>query len=146
MRRIFLVALIALLALSIAAAVYCADGGKASPVATQARRPMPPQLDKNFVFILGSISKIDASDPNNIKLEVLNEADNTNHIIAVGPGTTALKVVDISDLKVNEKVRIMARKTENKEVAMSVVTGKIKENKERWVQPKSAAVPAEPKK
>ena len=126
MRRIFLVALIALLALNIATAAYCADGGKTSPVATQARRPMPPQLDKNFVFILGSISKIDTSDPNNIKLEILNEADNTNHMIAVGPTTNILKVIDASDLKVNEKVRIMARKTENKEVAMSVVTGKLK--------------------
>lgn len=109
MRRIYLVALAILLSLSIAIPAYCANEG-----------------NRNFVFILGSVSKIDAADPDNVKIELTNDADNTTHAIEITPATNILKVIDTTDLKIGEKVRVMARKAENKEVAMSIVTGKMK--------------------
>ena len=122
--------ILCILSLAIATISYCAEepdqSPKAATVTTTAKKPMLPQVDRNFVFILGSISKVDTSDPNNTKIEVMNEADNKNHVIEIGPATNVLKVIDAADLKTGEKVRVMARKADDKEVALSVVTGKIK--------------------
>lgn len=133
MKKVFFVIFIALMVLSVAGLAYAADAASktakpaAAPAKMPAKRTMQPQMDRNFMFILGSITKIDTTDPNNVKVEVINEADNTNHVVEVGPASNILKVIEVTDLQAGEKVRIMARKVDNKELAMSVVTGKLKE-------------------
>lgn len=89
---------------------------------TPARMPMM----SNFSMLYGTVSKIDDSDPAKIKVEVKNEADNTVHTVEIMPWTNVTKVTDISELKAGETVRIMARKAEDKEMAMNVMFGKIK--------------------
>lgn len=76
--------------------------------------------------ILGIISKIDTSDPSRIKIEVNGEHDNQLHIVEVAPSTSITKVTDISELKVGDAVRVMARKADNKEIAMGVMFGNLK--------------------
>ena len=154
MKKVFFVICIALLCLGVAAFAYAADAtskaAKPAAAKAQAKRPMSPMMDRNFVFILGSITKIDATDPNNVKIEVINEPDNKAHVIEVGPATNILKVIEVADLKAGEKVRIMARKVDNKELAMSVVTGKLKEMPRptglKPVQAPAKAAPAPVKK
>jgi len=80
----------------------------------------------NMVFILGSISKIDTSDPNNAKITVVNDSDKKTHVLELGPRPNIAKLIDISEVKEGEKTRIVARKVNDKEVAVSVVTGKIR--------------------
>jgi hypothetical protein len=109
----------------------------------------------NFNMLYGTITKIDTSDPANVKLEVKNEADNTTHTVELTPATNVTKVTDISELKTGENVRVMARKVDDKEVAMGVMFGKIRKPAPRPVRPAAttpppqAAVPAakqQPKK
>jgi len=103
----------------------------------------------NFSMLYGTITKIDTSDPANPKLEVKNEADNTTHTVELTPATNITKVTEISELKTGENVRVMARKVDNKEVAMGVMFGKIRKPAPRPVRPATATPPpqaAAPKK
>jgi hypothetical protein len=80
----------------------------------------------NFAVISGAITKIDNSDPANIKLDVKNDADGIMHTIQLTPWTNITKVTDASELKTGEAVRVMSRKVDDKEVAMGVMFGKIR--------------------
>jgi hypothetical protein len=84
-------------------------------------------MDKNIAFISGSISKIDTAIPGSIKVEVLNDADGKSHLVEIGTSTNILKVVEAGELKSGDKARIVARKMGDKEMALSIVTGKLKE-------------------
>jgi hypothetical protein len=98
-------------------------------------------------MLYGTVTKIDAKDPANVKLEVKNEADNTTHTVEVSPATNVTKVTEISEVKTGETVRIMARKVENKEVAMGVMFGKVKRPRvpgPAMQRPAAPAVPAQP--
>ncbi len=111
-----------------------------APAKAPAQPPQPPAQKiprANFAIITGSITKIDNSDPNNIKLEVTNDADGTAHTISITPWTNVTKVTDVSELKSGDTVRVMSRKIDDKEIAMGVMFGKI-----RKVTPPPAAQPA----
>ena len=110
----------------------------AQPVAKAIPAKMPRA---NFSMLYGTVTKIDTSDPANVKLEIKNEADNTTHTIDVVPATNVTKVTAISELKEGENVRVMARKVDSKEVAIGVMFGKIRKPAPRPAAP-SAALPA----
>jgi|GEM_PF-1950117 hypothetical protein len=119
-----------------------------SPAKVMPGKPMPRS---NFIMLYGSITKIDSSDPANVKLEVKNEADNTTHTVEVTPSTNITKATDASELKTGENIRVMARKADDKVVAMGVMFGKIKKLPPRPASPAGAPVmppkaPAAPKK
>jgi Cu/Ag efflux protein CusF len=99
-----------------------------APAAAAARAPVtaPAARRPNFTIIFGSITKIDNSDPTKPRLEVKSDMDGASHVIDLTPWTNVTKVTDVSELKPGETVRIMARKVENNEVAMTVVFGKIR--------------------
>ena len=123
---------------------FGADENKsASPAQQQpVERMRPPQgampIDKNIAFISGSISKIDATVPENVKVEVFNDVDGKSHVVEIGIGTNILKVAGAGELKVGDKARVVARKAGDKEIALSIVTGKLKE----LHMPRPAAPPA----
>jgi len=77
-------------------------------------------------MIAGTIISIDNADPNNVKLQVKNDADGAIRTVMVTPWTSVTKVTDPSELKAGETARIMTRKVEDKEVAMGIMFGKIK--------------------
>ena len=79
-----------------------------------------------FGMIVGTLTKIDTTDPANVKLEVKSDRDNTIHVISIMPWTNITKISDVSDLKTGEAVRIMVRNIDTKETAMGVMFGKIK--------------------
>ena len=92
-----------------------------APVATT--RPMGPRPE--FSMIGGKIENIDTSDPVNVKITVKNDKDGTSHTLAVMPWTNITKSAEVSELKVGEAVRVMARKAQDKEIAMGIMFGKI---------------------
>ena len=85
-----------------------------------------PAARPNFSVIFGNITKIDNTDPAKPKLEVKSDIDGATHIIEITPWTNVTKATDASELKAGDTVRIMARKVEASEVAMTVVFGKIR--------------------
>ncbi len=97
-----------------------------------AKKPMR----SNFVMMLGSISKIDTSNPSAIKVEVKDDRDGQMHIVEVTPSTNITKVTNVSELKTGDAVRVMARKVDDKEVAMGIMFGNFK------TTPPPAKVPA----
>ncbi len=103
---------------AVAAMPASAATGAATPP-TAARRP-------NFVIVFGAITKIDTSDQAKTKLEVKSDMDGASHIVEITPWTNVTKVTDVGELKAGDTVRIMARKVDNSEVAMTVVFGKIR--------------------
>ncbi len=109
--------------IGIAAPAAVAPGAPAPGSTTQATaRPRR----SNFVVIFGSVTKIDKTDPAKPKLEVKSDIDNKIHIVDVTPWTNITKVTDVSELKAGDTVRVMVRKVEGRELAMTVVFGKIK--------------------
>ena len=88
------------------------------------KMPVPPK--PNFSMIAGTITSIDNSDPSNVKISVKNDADGSSHIVTVTPWTNITKVTDVSDLKTGEPIRMMARKVDDKDIAMGIMFGKVK--------------------
>ena len=101
--------------------------GPMLPKAAPGQRPVAPRTatKSNFSMVLGTVSKIDASDPANVKLEIKDERDSQARVIEVNPATNITKTTDISELKAGDTVRIIARKIDNKEVALGVMFGKL---------------------
>ena len=87
-------------------------------------------------MLFGTVTNIDTKDPASVKLEVKSEADGKTHVVEVLPATTVTKGTDISELKKGEKVRVMARKVDDKEVAMGVMFGKMRTPPARALQSK----------
>lgn len=132
MKKLVAVFCMAALSTMLSGGAFGADENKSvSPTQQPVERMRPPQrpmpIDRNVIFISGSISKIDTTVPENVKVEVLNDVDGKSHIVEVGVGTNILKVVEAGDLKAGDKARIVARRAGDKEIALSVVTGKLKE-------------------
>ncbi len=98
------------------------------PKTAPGQPPMGPRgaMKPNFNMMLGTVSKIDTSDPANVKVELKDERDGNIHTVEVTPATNVTKMTEISELKVGDSVRIMARRVEDKEVAMGVMFGKFK--------------------
>ncbi len=124
MKKLVAVFCVAALFIALSGDTFGADEKKAQ---TPRIAPRPMMMDKNIAFVSGTISKIDATAPESIKLEVLNDVDGKNHLVEIAPGTNVLKVIEVGELKVGDKARIVARKTGDKETAISIVTGKLKE-------------------
>ena len=132
MKKLVAVFCMAALSIMLLSPAFGADENKGASNAPQsAERMRPPQgpmpMDKNIAFISGSISKIDATVPESVKVEVLNDVDGKSHIVEIGMGTNILKVVEIGELKAGDKARVVARRSGDKEIALSIVTGKLKE-------------------
>ena len=145
MKKLVAIFYMAALSAMLLGGAFGADENKGTSNAQQlAERMRPPQkpmpMDKNIAFISGSISKIDATVPESVKVEVLNDADGKSHIVEIGTGTNILKVVEVGELKAGDKARVVARKTDDKEIALSIVTGKLKEM--RMPRPSAPVVPA----
>jgi recombinational DNA repair protein RecR len=92
------------------------------------QKPISPTgaMKSNFIMLSGAILNIDMTDPGKVKIEVKNDRDNQIHTVEVTPATNITKVTDISELKVGELVRVMAKKADDKEIAMGVMFGKLK--------------------
>ena len=128
MKRLVAVFCMTALSVMLTGGAFGADEAKsAAPTQPPAERMRPMPMDRNVAFIAGSISKIDSTSPENIKVEIVNDMDGKSHVVQLGASTNILKVVDIVDLKAGDKARIVARKDGDKEIALSVVTGKLKE-------------------
>ena len=121
----------------VVAAVFCAASfaiaadktTKAAPAAPgmtvgNTARQMPPRPE--FAMISGKIEKIDSSDPKNVMITVKNDRDGSTHSLSVMPWTNITRSAELSELKSGDKVRVMSRKTADKEVAMGIMFGKIK--------------------
>ena len=144
MKKLVAVFCMAALSTMLLGGAFGADENKgASPaqqpagMARPSERPMP--MDRNNIaFISGSISKIDATVPESVKLEVVNDVDGKSHVVEIGTSTNILKVVEVGELKAGDKARVVARRAGDKEIALSVVTGKLKE----MPRPPAPVVPA----
>lgn len=137
MDRYLKFALAMALSFAFTAAVSAADENTGAPQAKDSpigskmasdRKLMNPRgaIKSGFSMILGSVSKIDTADPSRIKIEVNDERDNQLHIVEITPSTSITKVTDISELKAGDAVRVMARKADDKEVAVGVMFGNLK--------------------
>ena len=128
-KKAFVVILIIALAVLSFLPVSFAAVKKAAPAApkTAAAAPAIPAPPKaNFGMLAGTITSINNTDPANIKLEIKNSADGSTHTVMVTPWTNITKVTDASELKTGEPIRVMTRKTDDKDVAMGIMFGKIK--------------------
>ncbi len=119
-----------------------APAKRAEPGVTAANtaRQMPPKSD--FSMLTGKIEKIDTSDPANVRITVKNDKDGTSRTITVMPWTNITKSSDISELKTGEAVRVMARKAQDKEIAMGIMFGKMPAPIQRQMPPPQVAAQA----
>ena len=115
-----------LVVLSICTISFAAEKKTAASTASKAVSKMPAPAKANFSMLAGTIASIDTADPANVKIMVKNDADGTVRTVSVTPWTNITKVTDISELKAGDQVRMMTRKTEDKDVAMGIMFGKIK--------------------
>lgn len=98
----------------------------AAPSMAAGNAAQPMQYPKpEFSMLTGKVEKIDSSDPANIRITVKNDKDGVSHTLTVMPWTNITKSAVISDLKNGEAVRVMGRKTQDKEIAMGIMFGKI---------------------
>jgi len=130
MKKSLLAICIVALVIGFADIAHCADTAgqkKASPAVTApVKKPMPP-VKSNMLFLTGTISNIDTTIPDNTKIELLSDSDGKSHVVELNRTTNIVKVMNASELKTGEKVKVMARKLDDKAVAMSIITGKIEE-------------------
>lgn len=132
MKKAFLVLIAVVFCVTLTGLAFAAEAEKTAKPVVKSAAPadMPqgmrqaPGMRASFAMIPGTITKIDNSDPANVKIEVKSDADNQTHVITLTPWTNISKMTDVSELKTGEAVRIMARKTEDKVVAMQVLFGK----------------------
>jgi len=108
-------------------AVFCAasfamaadEAKKPAPMARQ----MPPKSE--FSMISGKIESVNSSDPANVSITVKDNKDGVSRTVSVMPWTNITKSAEISELKAGEAVRVMARKAQDKDVAMGIMFGKL---------------------
>ena len=144
MKRTLVLAILAIFC--IAGFAMAADEAKNTVPAVPVKAPanaiqqMPPRPE--FSMISGKIESIDSSDPANVKITVKNDKDATSRTLTVMPWTNITKSAEVSELKAGEIVRVMARKTQDKEIAMGIMFGKINmPPPPRQVSPGQAATP-----
>lgn len=138
-------------------AVFCAaslamaaDDAKKTPPVTAAaakdaagRQMQYPKPE--FTMITGTVEKIDTSDPANIRVTVKSDKDQTSRTLTVMPWTNITKSAEITELKQGEAVRVMARKSQDKEVAMGIMFGKMPMPPKQALPPQAAAAQAKVK-
>ena len=88
----------------------------------ETKRPARP----NFAMLVGTVTKIDKSDPAQPVVEVKDERDGQIHEVEIVSTTNVTKVTTISELKAGDAVRVMAKKVDDKEVAMGIMFGNFK--------------------
>ncbi|MDO8525971.1 MAG: hypothetical protein Q7S07_05755 [Candidatus Omnitrophota bacterium] len=125
-KNVFIALLVTAGLLVLPAASFAADKKTAAPAAEKAAAKMPVPPKANFGMLVGTIASINSADPANIKLEVKNTADGSMRTVLVTPWTNITKVTDASELKTGDPIRMMTRKTDDKDVAMGIMFGKIK--------------------
>lgn len=136
MNKISLYAITAIFTCSCCATAHSAEKPAALPQAKAPApaitKPMPPKPaaiktrpKSNITMLFGSVTKIDSTDPNNVSIEVKDTRTDQTHIINTTPITNVTKVTRISELKTGDNVRVMARKTQDKEVALAIMFGNI---------------------
>ncbi len=123
-----IIAFVALIFTSVSfAAVKKAATAPAPAIQKVATAPAMPAAPKaNFGMLAGTVSSVDNKDPANIKLLIKSDADGSVHTVFVTPGTNVTKVTDVSELKPGEPVRMMTRKIDDKDMAMGIMFGKVK--------------------
>ncbi len=131
MKNLFVALIIlAFVVLGLTAPAFSQDNKSgAGAVAEKAPMPQytPSKPTKPMATVLfGSVSKIDNTNPADVKLEVKSIADDSIHIVDVPSQVNIVKVTDLSELKIGDTVRVMARNIEGKEVAMNIIFGKLK--------------------
>lgn len=137
MKKLVICSLVVVLALTFSAIAFGADKEASAPQTKQVQMgpkmvpgqpPMGPRnaMKSNFNMMLGTVSRIDTTDPANVKVELKDERDGKMHTVEVTPATNVTKMTEISELKVGDSVRVMARKVDDKEIAMGVMFGKLK--------------------
>jgi hypothetical protein len=130
MRRSLVTVFAIVAVIGIAKVAHCADVAeqkKAPAVAmTPVKKPMQP-VKSSVAFLSGTITKVDTTVPNSAKIEITTTNDGKSHVVELAPGVNVVKVIDVSELKSGEKARIMVRKMGDKDVAISVITGKMPE-------------------
>ena len=137
-----------LLTILLAVSLFFVFIGITSAAQEKAKQPLPQKQPLRrptapaFNVVPGSITKINTADPAKPTIEVKNDKDNTMHVIEITPFTNIAKMTDISELKAGDEVRVMTRKVENKEVAVNVVFGKIKNMPAAPRPPMQGRVPA----
>ncbi|MFH1996511.1 MAG: hypothetical protein ABIJ27_05880 [Candidatus Omnitrophota bacterium] len=80
-----------------------------------------------FKVIFGVVENIDSSDPANLKIRVRSDVDGKAYDLGLSPWTNITKVTDLSELKNGDTVRVMSKKFDGKDVAMTVVFGNVKQ-------------------
>ncbi len=125
-RNVFIVLLVIVVLLTLPVVSFAVNKKTVAPVAEKVEAKMPAPPKANFGILAGAIISINNSDPANIKLEVKNTADGALRTVLVTPWTNITKVTDASELKIGEPIRMMIRKTDDKDVAMGIMFGKIK--------------------
>lgn len=143
MRKLVAVFCMASLSIMLLGGAFGADENKgASNAQRPAERMRPPQgamlMDNSIAFISGSISKVDTTAPESVKVEMINDADGKSHVIEIGVGTNILKGIEAGELKAGDKARIVARRAGDKEIALNIVTGKLT----KMPRPSAPIVPA----
>jgi hypothetical protein len=107
-------------------AVTTAPAAKAAAAKTPAAAPGKALRRPAFTVVFGTLTKVDYADPAKPKIEVKGDLDGKTRNIQVTPWTSVTKVTDLSELKGGDSVRVMTRKVDDNEVAMTVVFGKIR--------------------
>ena len=142
MRKVCVLSLELVFCIALVSAVYAADeaatktapvvraatGAAASPAQAAGRSAaaMRPMSRPAMSMLFGTVTNIDTKDPAVARLDIQTEADNKTHTVEVPAAATVTKVTDLSELKKGDKVRIMARSADGKEIAMGVMFGNIK--------------------
>ncbi len=123
MRKIISVFILTAVLFYLGAEGFAAEERPARPAA--AATPLKPA----FAMVFGEVTKIDKSDPARPAIEVKGDVDGKVRRIELTPATSVTKLTDISELKEGDTVRVMARRVDNKEVAISVMFSKFKKAK-----------------
>jgi hypothetical protein len=122
-KRAIFIATILLVGISLAGIGLAAEPAKKPAAPPQ----QPGQIQRpNFSMTTGTVTKIDNSDPANIKVEIKDEKDGSTKTYSVLPWTNITKVIGVTDLKSGETVRVMSRSAGNNNIAMGIMSGKIK--------------------
>ncbi|MDD5428643.1 MAG: hypothetical protein PHI58_05335 [Candidatus Omnitrophica bacterium] len=124
-RKILVIAVVSVFALlNLCTVSFAAQKKAAAPAPAAAQKAARPKA--NFNMLSGTVESIDNAKPDDIKLTVKNASDGAVHTVSVTPWTNVTKVTDVSELKTGEQVRMMVRKVEDKDVAMGIMFGKVK--------------------
>ncbi|MFA6320859.1 MAG: hypothetical protein WCY36_03275 [Candidatus Omnitrophota bacterium] len=128
-KRFFIAVMAFFVTLGLCSASFAADKKAAAPAKATAPVKVPAKRTTpkaNFGMVTGTITSIDTTNAAEVKLNVKNDSDGSVRVVTITPWTNITKVTDASELKTGEQVRMMTRKVNDKDVAMGVMFGKVK--------------------